>query len=154
MTKVAFKYGAMIFVGETVFFLLMRLAGVETDYSFRVFNILLQIVLVYFAIREYRLSGRSRVGHYLTGVQLGMYVIVIGAGLFSAFLHIYLLIDQEYMNNLKELKDLDQWMSPFALSSMVFGEAIVIGSIGSYILTRIVDMNLAHNNTNVNSPKE
>lgn len=153
MTKIAFKYGAMLFIGETAFFLFMRLLGVEMDTPYRVFNILLQLVIMYFAIREYRLTGRSRIGHHLTGVQLGMYYIFVGAFAFGVFLHIFLLIDQHYMDVLKELKHLDRWMTPFMYSSLVFGEAIVVGSIGSYILTRIIDMNLAHNNTNVNSPE-
>lgn len=157
MNRIAIKYGIILFTGQIIFFFIARAIGIAENNSLVIFNALLQLVIVYFAIREYRLSGKSSAGHYLSGVGMGMYAVALGALAFSIFLFIYLSADPTYFNALEEdaAKGAPhEYLTPVVTISILFGEAIVIGIIGSYILTRIIDMNLAHNNTNINSTEQ
>lgn len=154
MTRIAIKYGAILFISQLVFFFIARAIGIAEHNSLIIFNGLLQLVIVYFAIREYRLSGKSSAGHYLSGVGMGMYTIALGALTFSIFMFIYLSASPAYFGALEEDVSAGaphEFMTPVVTVSILFGEAIVIGIFGSYILTRIIDMKLAHNNTNVNA---
>jgi len=132
--------------------------GLTDNTALIIISSIYQLIIIYFAIREYRLSGKSSAGHYLSGVMMGMYVIFTGALAFTIFINIYMNIDPSYTNALENDATQgsgasERLMSPINLSAMVFGAAVAVGVVGSYILTRIIDMNLAHVNTNVNSPK-
>jgi len=164
MNAIALKYGGILFVGQLIFFFLLRAVGMTDNTVLILISAVFQLIIVYFAIRAYRLSGKSQVGNYLSGVMMGMYVIFTGALAFVIFINLYLNIDPSYSNalednaiegNLPENKeDIQGFMNPLNMSAVLFGSAIVVGLIGSYILTRIIDMNLAHNNTNVNAGEQ
>lgn len=158
MNAIALKYSIILFIGQIILFFIVRTAGMTDNTSLIIISALFQLAVLYFGIRAYRLSGKSRVGNYMSGVMMGMYIIMAGALAFTIFLNIYLNIDPGYSNALENnategAGDPENLMSPINLSVMVFGAALAVGVVGSYILTRIIDMNIAHVNTNVNSPK-
>lgn len=156
MNKIAIKYAIILFVGLLGFFLITRAIGITDNNTLLIFTAVLELVIVYFAIKEYRLSGKSSVGNYLSGVSMGALTVALGAFAFSVFMYIYLSADPSYMKALEsdaEVSGLQrQFMTPMASSGVLFGVAIGVGVIGSYILTRIIDMNISGINTNVNSP--
>ncbi len=156
MSKIAIKYAITLFIGLVGFFLISRAIGITDNNTLLIFTAVLELVVVYFAIKEYRLSGKSSVGNYLSGVAMGAFTVALGSFAFSIFMYIYLSADPSYMKALESDADVNglqrQFMTPMASSSILFGIAIVVGIIGSYILTRIIDMNISGINTNVNSP--
>ncbi len=158
MNAIAWRYAAILFVGQIILFFIVRATGMTDNTSLIIISSLFQLTILYFGIRAYRLSGKSRVGNYLSGVMMGMYIIMLGALAFTIFLNIYLNIDPGYSNALENnategVGAPEKLMSPLNLSAIVFGAALAVGVVGSYILTRIIDMNIAHVNINVNSPK-
>lgn len=151
MIQIAAKYAIAVFVAQLIVFFILKALGVTENTTLVIFNIVLQLVFVYLAIREYRLSGKSRAGHYLSGVGMGLTVVVLGALAFSIFLYAYLSGNADYMKALENDSQQARFMNPLASSGVLFGGAIAVGVVGSYILTRIVDNNLSPTNTNVNS---
>ncbi|MFN7119882.1 MAG: DUF4199 domain-containing protein [Saprospiraceae bacterium] len=156
MNSIAWKYGAILFAVQLVLFFLLRLTGLHDINTLVIISAIVQAVVEYLAIREYRISGKSRAGNYLSGVLMGMYVITIGVSLFTVAAYFYLLADPGYVRALEEdaaIGDQQEFVNPTTLTFNFFAVGWTVGIIGSYIITRIIDMNLAHTNTNVNSPK-
>lgn len=76
------------------------------------------MIIIYFTIREYRVSGKSRAGNYLSGVLIGLYVITIGVSAFTIFAYFYLLADPGYVQEIKEdaatsAGDQSEFVNPF-----------------------------------------
>ncbi len=158
MNGIAWKYGAILFAVHLILFFLLRVAGVQDQNTLAILGAIAQLVIIYFAIREYRIFGKSRAGNYLSGVLMGLYVITIGVSAFTIFAYFYLMADPGYVQGIEEdaatgAGDQSAFVNPTTITLNFFAVGWTVGIIGSYILTRIIDMNLAHTNTNVNSPK-
>jgi|GEM_PF-1730271 hypothetical protein len=160
MNAIALRYGAISFAGQVLLFFLMRAMGATDPITLILISAVYQLIVLYFAIRAYRLSGKSKVGNYLSGVFMGLYTTMVGALAFTIFINFYLNIDPGYtqaleddtiQSNLPEERDSQGLLDPILMSAMVFGTGLAIGVVGSYIFTRIIDMNIAHSNTNVNA---
>lgn len=143
MKKIALKYGLWMFIGFTVFFLLMHILGLSKNHNLRVFNGIIHISMIYMAIRDFRSQNKSTVSNYVSGVAMGMYVSFIGVLTFALFQFFYLNIDEVFMQSLIADNSVGAYLTPFTASLFIFAEGIAISLIGSYILTRVIDMNLA-----------
>ena len=134
-----------MFAGFTLFFLIMLGFGLEGVYELRAFNGVIHLGLIYLAIRQYRRENEKTKGNYLSGVAMGMYASVIGVLLFSIFMGFYLGMDQAFMQSIKSDIAIAKYFNPFTTTLFIMTEGIAISLIGSYIVTRIVDINVAPN---------
>ncbi|MBK7874116.1 MAG: hypothetical protein IPJ74_27445 [Saprospiraceae bacterium] len=69
---------------------------------------------------------------------------VVGVIGFTIFMLLYLIGDANFMQTLRETNPLGEYLTPITASLFILMEGIVISLIGSYIITRIIDMNLSH----------
>ena len=144
MQKIALRYGLWMFAGFTVFFLLMHLFGLSQNYNLRIFNGVIHLSLIYLAIRDYRHTHEDSVNNYVSGVAMGMYASVIGVIGFTIFMLLYLIGDANFMQALRETNPLGEYLTPITASLFILMEGIAISLIGSYIITRVIDMRLSH----------
>ena len=143
MRNIAIRYGLWMFVGFTAFFFIMHLFGFSQRYDLRIFNGVIHLSLMYLAIREYRSKNRESVNNYISGVAMGMYASVIGVLPFTIVMFLYLVLNPEFMANVTDNADLQRFITPLTASLFIFTEGIAISLIGSYIETRIIDMNMS-----------
>ncbi len=143
MQKLAVRYGAMMFGGFTLFFLLMHLLSLSDNYIIRVFNIFIHIPFLYLAIREYRKTHRDTFSNYAKGLVLGMYTSAIGVLGFTVFFTLFLVSNPEFMLTLQEKLALGKYLNPITTSIFILVEGTAVSLIASYILSRVVGLQLS-----------
>lgn len=143
MKKIAIKYGALMFAGFTGFFLAMHLLGQSQNYNLRIFNGIIHIGLIALAIREYRKANPETLANYVSGVAMGMYASLIGVVGFVIFMVLYLIGDNEFLAYIQASVPIGEYITPITASLFILVEGVAVSLIGSYIVTRIIDMNMA-----------
>lgn len=144
MKSIAFKYGLWMFAGFTAFFLLMNAIGYSQNYNLRILNSIIHLSLIYLAIRAYRNKNEDTVSNYISGVAVGMYTSVVGVLLFTIFMFLFMTFNVDFMQGIAQSLEMsNKFISPIGASMFIFVEGIATSLIGSYILTRIIDMNLS-----------
>ena len=143
MKKIAIKYGLLMLAGFTAFFLIMHLLGHSQNYNLRIFNGIIHIGLIALAIREYRKAEPESLSNYLSGVAMGIYASLIGVVGFTIFMVLYLSADPVLMAAIQASIPIGEYFNPITASLFILVEGVAVSLIGSYIVTRIIDMNMA-----------
>ena len=143
MVLILLGIGLWMMIGFILFFLLMHLLGLSDSYNLRIFNGVIHISLMYFAIREFRSEHPDTIGNHVSGTAMGMYASVVGVLGFAIFMVLFLAFSPDFLQQLREAMPMGHYLTPITASVFILMEGIVISLIGSYILTRVVDMNLA-----------
>ncbi len=140
MKKIAIKYGLWMFAGFTSFFLLMHLIGQSQNFTLRVFNGVIHLGLVTAAIRTYREEYVGARDNYLSSVAMGIYASVIGVVAFSIFMLLFLIFNPGFLSAIQAKTSFGDYLTPVTSTFFILTEGIAISLIGSYIITRILDM--------------
>ena len=139
MKKIALRYGALMFAGFLLYFLLMKALHLSDNYNFRIFNGVIHISLIFMAIRQYR-SDRPDEFNYLSGAASGVVTSVVGVLPFAIFQLIYLSIDNSFMSYLQQnVASIGQYLTPFTAALIILMEGLAVSVIASYIVMRVVD---------------
>jgi hypothetical protein len=144
MQNLAIRYGSMMFAGFTLFFLLMNAFGIASNTNLRIFNFVIHIAFIYLAIKSYRETHRDTFQNYAKGLVLGMYTSAIGVLGFTVFFSLYLSINPTLMLDFKQSLPLSKYLNPFTLSIFVLVEGTAVSLIASYILSRVVGLQLSN----------
>ena len=130
------------FVG---FFSLMNLLGVATNPGLRIFNGAIHLGMIYLAIRQYRNEFPETIDNYLSGVALGMYTSMIGVVGFVVFMMFYFIFNPGFLQAIglhTGIGQLGDYLTPLTASLFILAEGIAVSLIGSYIVMRVVNMQL------------
>lgn len=123
------KYGLLTAAALTVYFLLMKLAGLEGNFALRFVNFFIIIGGCYLLLRN-MYSGANGDDSYFTGLIAGVVLSVTAVITFTAFLAVYVLaIDPAFM---KILENSQIWGSHLELEQAAF--AIIIEGIASGVV--------------------
>ena len=143
MRSISIKMGLWMLVGFITFFLLMFMMGLGHRIELRVFNGIIHIYCLYLAIKSYRELHPKTVGDPISGVAQGVMASLIGILGFTLFMTIFLSVDTNLMAEIRKGSPVAIYLEPFTVSLFILAEGIVISVIGSYILTRILDMKIS-----------
>ena len=143
MRSISIKMGLWMLVGFITFFLLMFMMGLGHRIELRVFNGIIHISCLYLAIKSYRELHPETVGDPISGVAQGVMASLIGILGFTVFMTIFLSVDTNLMAEIRKGSPVAIYLEPFTVSLFILAEGIVISVIGSYILTRILDMKIS-----------
>lgn len=147
MKKIALKFGTWMLFGFVAFFLIMHLLDLSQNYWLRVFNGVIHLSIIYAAVRSYRVSHPESLKNPVSGVALGMYTSLIGVVGFAIFMLLFMVYSPNFLDNLQSNFELGKYLNPITATIFLLAEGIAISLIGSYILTRIIDMRM------LNEPK-
>ncbi len=89
MEKIGLKYGLLTAVGLIVYFLLMRLLGLEHIIELRFLNGVFMAIGVVIAIRSYKISLNGEIP-YFKGIGAGLITAVVATVIFASFMLIYI----------------------------------------------------------------
>ena len=131
--KVALKYGLLTFLGLTIYFLLMRFAGLFQIIELRYLNGLFMVVAIWKALKFYKKNSQSELT-YFEGLGLGTMTAVVAAVPFGLFVLFYLLIDSDFMAFLVANEMFGQYLNPPVLGFLIAFEGLVSGVMISFIL--------------------
>ncbi len=139
MKQIAFRYGLWMFFGLTGFFLLMHLFRLSENYYLRIFNGVIHLGLLWYALRAWTREHHAGASDTTSGVILGMFTSFIGVVPFAFFMAIFLEFNPDLLATIKQQTPLGTYLNPITSCFFIVVEAIVISLIGSYIMIRGMD---------------
>jgi hypothetical protein len=99
--KVSLKYGIFVGIAHIVYFLLMRLLGLENRVELSLLSGLFLVIGIVMAIASYKRAVNGMI-NYLKGLAIGATVGVVSSTILAVFLVLYLtVIDKAYLNDLQ-----------------------------------------------------
>ncbi|HLF63577.1 MAG TPA: hypothetical protein VI603_07485 [Saprospiraceae bacterium] len=145
MKRIVIRYGILMFLGFTGFFLIMHALNLSQHYHLRILNGIIHFTFITMAIKEYLRIEPSE-SNYMSGVAVGVITSMIGVVPFAIFQLIHLAINTEFMQTLREnVPYVGEYLTPFTAALTIFMEALAVSVIGSYIVTRIIDASMRKN---------
>ncbi len=139
MKSLAIRYGLLMFLGFTAFFLFMFAIGQGAEISNRLFNSLIHLGLITAVIRKFYLITDFQTGNYVSGVAMGVYASFIGVGLFTVFMFLFMQLNPAFFSGIMAHLPYENYVTPLSASMIIFVEGIAVSLIGSYLITRIID---------------
>lgn len=136
-TRIPEIYGTLIAIGLIVYFFISYLAGFIHIIELRLFNLVVLLAGVYFALRQYQRTHGDRMD-YFHSFTTGMATAAIGTLTFSVFLLIYLFIDKQLMQTIAERQPLGFYLDPYIASFMVSLEGIFSGLFVTFLLSNFL----------------
>ena len=140
MRAISIKMGLWMLMGFVGFFLLAYFLGFGDRSELRVFNGVIHIYCLYLALQSYQALHPESVSNYMSGVALSLMTSVIGVIGFTLFMTIFLNLDPELMDNIRQHSQLGTYMNPFTTSLYISAEGLIVSLVGAYILVRVMDM--------------
>ena len=140
MRAISIKMGLWMLMGFVGFFLLAYLLGFGDRSELRVFNGVIHIYCLYLALQSYQALHPESVSNYMSGVALSLMTSVIGVIGFTLFMTIFLNLNPELMDNIRQHSQLGTYMNPFTTSLYISAEGLIVSIVGAYILVRVMDM--------------
>ncbi len=135
--EVASIYGTLIFLGLTVYFLIMYAVGLQHVIELRFLNLFIMLAGVYYAMMQYR---RVHDGHisYFRALTLGSATSFIGATTFGIFLFFFLKLEGNLMHSIQVNEPIGRYLNPYIASCVVQLEGVFSGFGLSYILVNYI----------------
>jgi hypothetical protein len=137
MYAISIRMGLWMLLGSIAFFLLMYTIGLGYRNELHAFSAVIQLVFLYLAIQAYYRLHPDNIGNYMQGVLQGMGASIIGVGGFALFMTTFLLMEPTLMDTIRENSHLGKYLNPFTASLAILSIGLVVGLVGSYILTRM-----------------
>jgi hypothetical protein len=128
--KVSIKYGIFVGIAHIVYFLLMRLFGLQQIIELSFLSALFLIIGIVVAISNYKKALKGHI-NYLKGLAIGATVGVVSSSLLAVFLVIYISIfDSVYLDLLQA-----SYLFPQSLTVLsLFVLAIVYGTWPGFLI--------------------
>ena len=130
-------YGTLIFIALLVYFFLMYLVGWVHITELRLFNLVILIAGVYFALKQYQRTHRGHMD-YFHAFTTGMWTCAIGTLTFSVFILAYLHIDRNLMQVLAEKQPLGFYLNPYIASFIISLEGVFSGLFVTFLLSNFL----------------
>lgn len=131
--KVAIKYGLLTFLGLTVYFLIMKFAGLFQIIELRYLNGLFMVFAIWKALNYYKKNSNTELT-YFEGLGLGTMTAVVAAVPFGLFILLYLIVDTNFMVVLQTSEMFGQYLNPVAVGFLIAFEGLVSGVMISFVL--------------------
>ncbi|MBK8503810.1 MAG: hypothetical protein IPL46_17320 [Saprospiraceae bacterium] len=138
--KIVIKHGIGLFLGLIAYYLIMQILGLSNRYDFRIFNAVIQIGVLYLAIKEYAKS-KPEDFNYLSGTVIGINTSVVGVLPFAIFQMINLYLNPQLLEFIQQNAPVvGPYVNPFSGGLIVFVEGLAVGLVISYICMRVVEL--------------
>ncbi|MBC7383771.1 MAG: DUF4199 domain-containing protein [Bacteroidia bacterium] len=133
--KLAFISGTFIFMGMVVYFLLMKLVGLDTTPELRLLNLVLLLIGVWCTIKYFNYKSGRHI-QYFEGLSLGFTTVMISTVMFAVFIGIYLyFIDPVLLDEIKlQSPVMGKYLTPASAMISMIVEGIVSGLIIAFVM--------------------
>ena len=131
------SYGLRIALGLSLYFIVMQLMGLAHQVELRLFNLLILVAGVYFALKKFRETHEDKL-NYFRALVTGVSTAAIGACTFAAFLFLYMSLDQSLMQSIIDNEPMGRFMNPYIASCIVALEGLFSGLLVTFVLINYV----------------
>lgn len=143
MLKIAIKFGLILAAGLIAFFLIMHFFNLSQNYNLRIFNGVIHLSVIYFAIQAGFTKGIISGENYVYSVFLGMLCSFFGVALFAFFQMLFLNFNPDFMAYIKDsVGGIGEYLTPYTASLIILVEGVAVSLIGSYIIARIIEIRM------------
>jgi len=126
-------YGTLIFIGLTVYFLLMYAIGAIHIISLRFLNVFIMLAGVYYALQQYKRTHDGELTYFRV-LTLGSATAFVGATTFGLFLFFFLKIEGSLMQSIQQNETIGRYLNPYIAACVVMMEGALSGFGLSYLL--------------------
>lgn len=126
--KATIQYGIYTTVALILFFFIVKMFGLVHNYNLRFLNIVVIGLGVYICLKNF-LKNHYEEFDYLRGLGIGFTVSLITALSFASFVLVYLLLNQEFVTEIKRIELQGDYLNEFSVSLLIFTETLIIGSL-------------------------
>lgn len=127
------SYGVRIALGLILYFVVMYLAGLSHHVELRLFNLVILVAGVYFALRKFREAHGDRIT-YFRALVTGVSTAAIGGFIFAGFLFVYMTVDESLLASIRENEPMGRYMNAYIASFIVALEGLFSGLLVTFIL--------------------
>ncbi|MCE2496667.1 MAG: DUF4199 domain-containing protein [Flavobacteriales bacterium] len=121
--RLRLKYGLLIFIGLTAFFVLMKLAGLVHVLELRVLNLFIVGAGIYYGIREYRRQYEHGT-NYFNSFRFGLISGAIGIIPFAVMIVAYLVASPEFMAKVRASEIMGPYLNPVNVGFVLLAEGL------------------------------
>jgi hypothetical protein len=111
-------YGTVIFLGLLVLLFLLRFTGLIHVIELRLVNIAIFVAAIHYAIQQHKRTHGNKV-NYFRALSIGIGASFIGISIFASFMFVYLKLNRNFLEILKEDEmmgyDLDAYVASFSV---------------------------------------
>ena len=133
-TIAVFRYGFYLAISLVAIFMLMKALVLNGSIAYRIIDIAIIYFFVGRSLHFYHLHSVDDGQRNFRKIGLGIITSFFGSFLFALFLLIYLsLMDEGYLNFLKETLPMGEYLNPFLIAFVVLIEGVAIGTLSAYI---------------------
>lgn len=126
--QIGLKYGLILAGANIGFFMLMALFQLEDQIWLRFTNLIFIFIVVYKGLQYFKhhtLAGWT----YFKGLGLGFLILLVCAIVFSAFIALYGILNNDFVTTINKTTRLNLPVSPVAIAMITFLETILYGFI-------------------------
>lgn len=131
-------YGSLIAGGLILYFFITLLFGFIHVIELRLLNVLVLVTGVYFALKQYRTTHGGDID-YFRALTIGVSTSFIGTSTFVLFLFLYLKIDVNLMETIRNSQSLGIYLNAYIATFAVWIEGIFSGFTATFILINYIN---------------
>ena len=137
------KYGALVFLGLMSYFLIMDAFDLVHNLNLRIFNAVIMFSGIFLLLKRYKKQDYDKPFSYLNGLTAGFFVTLIGTGAFAIFMTIYLLMNPEFVIEIKETEPQGMYLNIPAMVMLILIEGIGSGILFTYTSMQFLKADVA-----------
>lgn len=131
-----FKVAAVSAFAMILFFMLMKMADLVTLVEFRFLNFIIMFLGIRYSLMNKRASNQGKL-EYLPGMLSGFLTALFTSIFFAVFVYIYLTVDYNFMDYLKETQPFGSYLVPISAAMITVIEGVAGGSIISFAVMNL-----------------
>jgi hypothetical protein len=132
------SYGFRIAGALILYFLLMKFSGLSHHVELRLLNLFILIGGVYFALKKLKSANAAHL-NYFKALVTGVATAAVGSLVFAGFLFIYMQVDGELMQSIKDNEPMGRYLNPYMAAFIVALEGVFSGLLVTFILINYVE---------------
>jgi len=136
-TRIPEIYGTLIAVGLIFYFLLSYFIGFVHIVEFRLFNLVLLVIGISFALRQFEKTHQGEL-NYFQALVTGVASATIGISTFVVFLFIMFQIDHSMFERVVKNAPMGQHLDAYIATFAVWIEGIFSGFMATFILINFI----------------
>jgi len=131
------NYGIKIAGGLILYFLLMKLLGLSHHVELRLFNLLIQVAGIYYALKKFKTTHGAHI-NYFRALIVGVSTAGIGSVIFALFLFAYMKIDVAMMQGIIDNEPMGRYLNAYMAAFIVALEGVFSGMLVTFVLINYV----------------
>lgn len=137
-SRIPENFGIKIGGGLIAYFLIMQLSPWGHIVELRLFNLVIQTVGIYFALKKFKESHGSHL-NYFRALITGVNTAAIGSLIFSLFLFVYMKVDNRFMVSIVSTEAMGRYLNPYISAFIVLLEGVFSGLLVTFVLINYLD---------------